>query len=306
MLLTAVQAQRESVFISGHIRDALTGEALQGCHVEVRQDRGGIVRRIPVNGSGVFLRDVSSMSEGSPRYTVYFELEGYVPLAWRIDVSGLGSPSSSSSGWSISYDVQLAPGKGGFRKSKCVFKDHEIGFKCTGRPADAFRSTYSLSVVETVHKDWLAAFDTLPSLYIYGYVLDYWTREKIAGAEVSINVEGEDAERAMLRTDVFGFYSYNLAFDKTYRITYVSDSMVRKTLTLDLHDVPQENRQPGYSAYVAVRLFAPIPDEDLSFLEQPVGRLSYNKDNQTVEWDLQYTAPLMERLDAILARSRGR
>lgn len=306
MLLTAVQAQRETVFISGYIRDALTGEALQGCHVEVRQDRGGIVRRIPVNGSGEFLGEVSSTAEGSPRYTVYFEKEGYVPLAWRIDVSGLGSPRSTSSGWSISYDVQLTPGKGGFRRSKCVFKGQDIGFKCTGRPADASRSKYSFQVVATVHQDQLAAIDTLPGLNIYGYVLDHWTLEKIAGAEVSIIVEGDDAERAMLRTDVFGFYSYHLAYDKTYRITYASDSMVRKTLTIDLHDVPQENRQPGYDAYITVRLFAPIPDEDLSFLEQPVGRLSYNKEHQNMEWDLQYTAPLMERLDAILARSRGR
>lgn len=298
-----VKAQDDDLYFNGIIRDAITGDSLPGCMVQVQQDRDGLIRNVPVNENGEFLWSVAPV-EGPRSYTFHFKAEGHIPQEWRMDASGLGAVSDNRDGWVLLQDVRLLPGERRAQKNKCVFNSRDSIFKCSGVPDDRIWSGFVELVIPTLHADKYAAIDTLPGLNIYGYVRDHWTKDKIPGAEVLVTVDGAGTNSTILHTDAFGFYACSLPFDGTYNITYSQIGMVSKTIVLDMHNVPVEDRVAGFGAHVDVRLFPPISGEDLSFLDEPLGRMSYDPALQNMAWDMQITAPLLERLDAILKRSR--
>lgn len=305
LLTFAGQAQEEDLYITGYVRDVITDQPLSGCKVELRQEKSEVVMPVPVSESGEFLFDLVTTAEGIPRYTVHFSMVGYKPVELRIDASGLPEMIEADDGWVLKYAVLMARGTGPVEKSRSVYSNGKDNFRFSGIPANIW-SEYLDDVFFELHYDTLAPIDSLPTVNIFGYVREHWTRAKIVGAEVSIRRDEEQAPSAVLRTDAFGFYAYAFAYDTVYHLTYSYADRVTKTVTLDLRNIPVADREGGFGSNVDVHLFPPIPGEDLSFLDQPMGRMRYNPALQNVEWDMAITAPIQERLNAILERAESR
>lgn len=305
LLACAGRAQEEDLYITGYVHDVIAGQPLSGCKVELRQEKSAVVMPVPVSANGEFLFDLETKAEGIPRYTVHFSMEGYKPVELRIDATGLPEMVEADDGWVLKYAVLMARGSGPAEKSRSVFNKGKYDFRFSGIPANIW-SEYLDNVFFELHYDTLARMDSLPTVNVFGYLREHWTRAKIVGAEVSIRVDEEQAPRAVLRTDAFGFYAYPFAYDTVYHLTFSYADRVSKTVTLDLRNIPLSDREGGFGSNVDVNLFPPIPGEDLSFLDQPMGRMSYNPALQNMEWDMAITAPIQQRLNAILQRSQSR
>lgn len=305
LLACAGQAQEEDLYITGYVQDVITHRPLSSCKVELRQEKSAVVMPVPVSEDGEFLFDLATKAEGIPHYTVHFNMEGYNAVELRIDATGLPEMVDDAHGWVLEYGVLMARGSGPTKKSRSVFNRRKIDFRFTGFPAN-ISSEYVDDVLFDLHYQTLVPIDSLPTLNVFGYVREHWTRAKIVGAEVSIRLDEEQAPTEVLRTDAFGFYAYPFQYDTVYHLTYSYADRVSKTLTLDLRNIPLADREVGFGSNLDVRLFPPIPGEDLSFLDQPIGRMRYNPALLNLEWDMAITAPILERIDAILESSQSR
>jgi hypothetical protein len=305
LLACAGHAQEEDLYITGYVHDVLTDQPLSGCKVELRQDKNAVVMPVPVSERGEFLFDLETKAEGIARYTVHFSMEGYTPVELRIDATDLPELDEEDDGWVLKYAVLMARGTGTAERSKSTFNSGVDNFTFSGIPANIW-SGYVEDVLFDLHYDTLARIDSLPNVNVFGYVREQRTRAKIMGAEVSIRRDEEQAPSALLRTDAFGFYACALQYDTVYHITFSYADRVSKTVTLDLRNIPVADREGGFGSNLDVNLFPPIPGEDLSFLDQPMGRMRYSPALLNLEWDMAITAPIQQRLNAILDRSQSR
>jgi hypothetical protein len=123
----------------------------------------------------------------------------------------------------------------------------------------------------------------------------------IKDAEIMIfSAEGEFVKAT--NTDRTGSYFFRLAYDQVMHVTYQMKGFVSKTIIFDTNSVPMEERDAGFAANVDVKLFEPIPEEDLSFPSDPMGRSAFDPATLNFKWDLLIMVPIKERLDAIIHR----
>jgi hypothetical protein len=88
----------------------------------------------------------------------------------------------------------------------------------------------------------------------------------------------------------------------SYSISFSRPDLVGKRLLIHPNTIPAGAHEPGFRANVDIRLFAPIPAEDLSFLQEPIGILVYDAGQENMGWDMDYSGPLLQRLNTILQR----
>lgn len=124
---------------------------------------------------------------------------------------------------------------------------------------------------------------------VYGRVREHERPLPIVGATMEVSSDGVGLFR--MQSDSTGYYRIGLDVGRIWRIRYAAPGRVAKLLEFDLQDVPKYDG--GYGSNVDMRLFLESPDNDFSFLDEPLGICRYDSASAMIKWDMEYTAPRM-------------
>jgi hypothetical protein len=288
------------VHISGIMSDGATGTPIAYAGITVtRSNCSDGAARILSDAEGRYELDVQ-VDEGTKcSMSISFTCEGYISRTFVIDASKLVEKDNEEQTWFIQLQVQLwRNGIKGAKASplgKCVFSTDIETFECKGEASvstgmDAEYLRLKTEVTEPV-----------ADLVIYGRVESLFGDAAINGAEIIVRSPSGE-QLSVTKTDRKGSYFFRLAYDQIVHVTYQMQGFVSKKIIFDTNSVPVQERDPGFAANVDVKLFEPIPEEDLSFLSEPMGRSAFDPATLNFKWDLQVTMPVKERLDAIIHR----
>ena len=100
--------------------------------------------------------------------------------------------------------------------------------------------------------------------------------------------------------DAKGYYEMKMTFDQPFRVEYAANGKVAKIVEIDPRTVPNKERKQGFVVWTDITLFEPVPGADFSFLDEPIGKSAYDAKSGTMAWDMDYSLPIMERLNNLL------
>lgn len=302
---SAALAQDQDLIIHGKLTDATTGAPLIG-EVDVDDIMGTTGGGIGQSGTdGEF--GVELYSYDSSYYLFHFTAPGHLERRAVIDLTELDASLPLDVAWEITMNVALRPDAGDGARSDdellgvAVFDNADRTIRWTTKEAQRQFTIERKRIARLPGATGL--LDTLfdqGGLIVAGMVRDHWTEKPMAN--VSITITDSLGRPQVLTTNAAGVYGTSLSYDQVYTLRFSMDGQVAKTVLMDTRGVPADKRETGYRAQVDMRLFKAIPGEDLSFLEVPIGRARYDAVQNNFTWDMDYTAPIQERLKAIFDR----
>jgi len=136
---------------------------------------------------------------------------------------------------------------------------------------------------------------TAQDLLLYGRVREHERPVPIPQASIAIQADG--VALFQLGCDSTGRYEVALDVGKVWHVQYAAAGKVSKSIELDLRDTPKSDG--GYGMNVDIRLFAEDGTKEVAFLKEPIGKCRYVATNDAIQWDMEYTAPRMQRLAEI-------
>jgi len=134
------------------------------------------------------------------------------------------------------------------------------------------------------------------SLFLYGTVRHYETKDSIPYPSVRIQEAREDALPWPIVTTARGRYDLELTEEKIYWIRYDAPGKVGKRIEVDMRGASLSQVEGGYGMNIEMTLFDSLPDVDFSILKEPIGRCRFDAGKNEFAWDLEYT---MQRKAAI-------
>jgi hypothetical protein len=309
ILLTSqpVVGQLDDVAVVGYFMDANTGDTIPV----------GKVEWVGVNGYQVsgesMVSPYSGMDLGlfyGTDQMLFFSAHGYTTRMAEIDLGARSHSAKANSLLEVHMDVLLTPlvdtlrpDTNRQRLGKCVLSTGKVPLKWTTEQAALVYPIVRRT--DEQRKERLRRLrETPPSVQvaIYGNVRDEWSLLPIENVKVLI--KGSDGTLVESVTDKTGFFRCALFFDRSYRIEYRSEGRLSKIVDIDTQGIPSADRRGGFGMNIEIRLFADIEGEDLSFLQQPIGKAAFSYTTHWLAWDLDYSASILERLQTILKRHR--
>lgn len=121
---------------------------------------------------------------------------------------------------------------------------------------------------------------------------------KMSNAVVTVIKNGKTIET--IKSDSRGKVNINLDPDADYNILFSGEGMISKKLNINTFGVPPEDAGESNFYFPAdVDIFKKIPGLDLKILDQPIGKIRYNKAIANFDADLEYTKQMKDALDKL-------
>ena len=297
----AAHAQLEKLFIDGRFLDAATGEPI----IDARMLVTDSLDKQYTFSSGASARgEFSAFLYSGAHYVLRFEAEGYASRCAVIDLKADRDWPDVAYVWRIKMEVPLSrPGEVPAAQAGCDWRCtyHARTNKLEWRepyaqehfPVVVAKNEGTPEEIEMSH-----ARSDNRYLLVKGSVRDMRDDSPLPGARVTF-LPGSGSDSTIV-ADARGNYEMKMTFDQLFRVRYEAEGKVAKIVEIDPRTVPQKERKQGFVAWTDITLFAPVPDADFSFLEEPIGRAAYDPKTRTIAWDMDYSLPIMERLNAIL------
>lgn len=153
----------------------------------------------------------------------------------------------------------------------------------------AFSQLSGVKQKDVIHED---------NVFLDGIVTDYYTGERISN--VTIQAVANGAVIASGTSDGNGEYKMVLNFDKEYVVSYSKSGFISKSITLNTFGVPENKKHKVPDMNAEITLFKPNKCIKQELLDKPVGRAVYYADKNTMDWDMVYSMPLLEKLNSML------
>lgn len=308
LLFGAVHGQDWDIYLGGTVKDARTGGPIPFGVVEVFDELDtGFTASSLVSASGEFQRELYSghMAAGG-YYVVEFRADGYQSRMALFDVAEVEKKKGEATAWRITMDVELEPLLPGMQPvgdllGYCAWQRSTRTLRWNDeKTRKAFPIERYLERRILAHGAAIDSVYGLKGLMVDGVVRDQWSNEPLA--DVLIGVQPKLGNDSVFRTDRYGYYVMVLPHDAVYRLEFSGPGMVSKRVDVDVTSIPEDVQTTGFRATVDIRLFNEMPGEDLSFLDEPMGRMNYDAATRNMVWDMSISKPVMERLDEILKR----
>jgi len=145
---------------------------------------------------------------------------------------------------------------------------------------------------------WSQADNNEDKLLLAGQVSNYFTEDEMTGVSVKITENGNYVNNII--TDKKGKYEVFLEYDHQYVVLYEKADFVSKKIIINTKQVPPDKRDKLNDLYVEMTLFEKDKDLNVSFLNEPIGMAQYNASSNAIDWNMGYTAPISDKLNAIL------
>lgn len=300
--VSGASAQLEKLFIEGRFTDAATGQPIISARMTVSDSldpKFVFVARSGANGQ------FSAALYSGAHYALWFEAQGYEPVCAVVDLKADRDWPDVSYVWRIDMPVALKPVQADVARPagcswRCVY--HPRNSRLDWTQAEP-RERFPVAVLknersdEELELDWKNTDNRL--LLVKGEVKDLKNDRPLSGARVLFSREG--ARDTTATTNARGEYEMRLPFDRIFRMRFEADGKVAKVVEIDPRSVPEKERKQGFVAWTDINLFDPVPGADLSFLNEPIGKAAYSAGSGTIEWDMEYSLPIVERLNALLS-----
>ncbi|MFN5494856.1 MAG: hypothetical protein ACK5AQ_11410, partial [Bacteroidota bacterium] len=112
-----------------------------------------------------------------------------------------------------------------------------------------------------------------------------------------------------LLTDASGRHIFKFQPNGEYELRFSKAGYVTKTVSVSTNDVPEKDlviKLEIFTFKVNVDLFPRLPDIDFSILDQPVGKIYYNKKKKDFDYDEEYTKSIQKELLAVITEIERR
>lgn len=136
------------------------------------------------------------------------------------------------------------------------------------------------------------------SLYVYGTINAFETGDSLPGAGITIRRLPSDGVLRSIHANEQGKYEFYLGKGDHFRITYSYLDRVPKHVEIDAASVPDSSWHGGMAMEVAISLRKPFKGSDDPLFDEAIGRSRYDPKANLLEWDLEYTEGMREKMRA--------
>ena len=295
----ALHAQLEKLFIEGRFIDAGTGQPLMDAHMLVTDS---LDKQYTFSSSASASGEFAAALYSGAHYVLRFEADGRASRCAVIDLKADRDWPDVSDVWRITMEVPLSTSSQAATSGcewKCVFNARTSKLEWL-QPEARERFPIVVAKNEGSPEEIELRYARTDNRYLLvkGAVRDMRDDSPLAGARITF-IPGSGRDSTIL-ADAKGNYEMKMTFDQPFRVRYEAEGKVAKLVEIDPRTVPQKERKQGFVTWTDIKLFVPVPGADLSFLEEPIGKAAYNARTGTIEWDMDYSLPIMERLNGIL------
>ncbi len=129
------------------------------------------------------------------------------------------------------------------------------------------------------------------SVVVYGQVLEFESTDSIPFPVIQVDNLTDARATPKVSSDGAGNYEFYLGQDRSYRITYSAPGHLKKSVVIDLVNIPDSAwSDGGLGMELQITLLKKLPGLDESLFDGDIGRSGYDADSGLLEWDLPYTA----------------
>ncbi|MDG1262155.1 MAG: hypothetical protein P8H59_06855 [Flavobacteriales bacterium] len=137
-------------------------------------------------------------------------------------------------------------------------------------------------------------------LLAYGSIKNSETKKKMDGIEIVVLKDGSPFDDFV--TTGSGKYEFELPLGHDYIISYSKEGFVPKKLQVNTKGIPAEDMEGGFQMNLEVTIFEYIEGFDLSIVESPVGKANFSAQQNSIDWDMNYTGRMMSKIEDELER----
>jgi hypothetical protein len=121
---------------------------------------------------------------------------------------------------------------------------------------------------------------------------------KLPGATITITKDGSNFEKLVIGKE--SKYIFELPQDAEYYITVSKEGYVSKILSVSTNNVPEKQVTDYYFVFkVKVDIFKVIEGIDYSVLDEPIGKIFYDRNPRVFDYDLKYTRFIQAQLNKL-------
>ena len=136
------------------------------------------------------------------------------------------------------------------------------------------------------------------NIFLDGITSDYYSGDIISGVNIKAVSNGKTI--ASGTSDGKGEYKLVLEYDKEYIITFSKGGLISKKIVMNTSGVPDKKRQKVPDMVAEITLFKPNECIKTDMLKNPIGRAKYFSNKNVMDWDMNYSAPLLSALNQML------
>lgn len=136
------------------------------------------------------------------------------------------------------------------------------------------------------------------NVFLDGVTTDYYTGDAISGINISAVAEGKTI--ASGTSDGKGEYKIVLEYDKEYVVTFSKPGFITKKIVMNTFGVPDKRRQKVPDMVAEITMVQPNNCIKAEMLDKPIGRAKYFANKNVIDWDMDYSAPLLGVLNQML------
>lgn len=136
------------------------------------------------------------------------------------------------------------------------------------------------------------------NVFLDGITSDYYTGDAIPGINISAVADGKTI--ASGTSDGKGEYKIVLEYDKEYVITFSKPGFITKKIIMNTFGVPDKRKQKVPDMVAEITMVQPNNCIKSEMLDKPIGRAKYFAKKNVIEWDMDYSAPLLSALNEML------
>ncbi len=136
------------------------------------------------------------------------------------------------------------------------------------------------------------------NVFLDGITSDYYTGDAVPGINISAVADGKTI--ASGTSDGKGEYKIVLEYDKEYVITFSKPGFITKKIVMNTYGVPDKKRQKVPDMIAEITMVQPNKCIKAEMLNKPIGRAKYFANKNVIEWDMDYSAPLLSALNEML------
>jgi hypothetical protein len=136
------------------------------------------------------------------------------------------------------------------------------------------------------------------NVFLNGLTSDYYTGDAISGINITAVVDGKTI--ASGTSDGKGEYKLVLEYDKEYIITFSKSGFITKKIVMNTFGVPDKRKQKVPDMVAEITMVQPNNCIKAELLDKPIGRAKYFTNKNVIDWDMDYSAPLLSALNQML------
>ncbi|MFB6257598.1 MAG: hypothetical protein ABEH38_02810, partial [Flavobacteriales bacterium] len=136
------------------------------------------------------------------------------------------------------------------------------------------------------------------AVILYGKVTEKPSGDELKGVNVQFIKDG--SKGVSMTTSGNGEYEVDLKYGHNYIIKFQKSGYATKKLNINTKNVPKQDKKlGGFEMSVGMTLFKKVEGVDLSPLEDPVGKATFNKQRGAIDFRNSYTAKHKKKAERV-------